>query len=146
MKAIIWDFNGTLYNSNYKKLFYKAKVILDECSKKYQQALVSSDILHPDKRKMLIKKLSIDKYFDHIEINFKTTKTFLNICTLFKCNPKEFYVIGDNFFKEIKIGNKLGMKTIWFDFKGTLKLKQLLLGIKYWKKINKLDELENLLK
>lgn len=145
MKAIIWDFNGTLYNPKTKKLCYKTKDILDKCSKRYQQALVSSDMLHPNKRKTIIKKLGIEKYFKHIEINFKTIKTFLNICRLFKYKPCEFYVIGDNYSKEIKVGNKLNMKTIWITRKEPSIIKRKILRIKYWKIVNNISSLESVI-
>lgn len=154
MKAIIWDLSGTLYNKREKKLFDGAKEILEACSKKYKQAMVTTKLSDPEGRKKLIKDLGIWDFFDIIEVGLKSDELLLGICRKFKCKPEEVYVIGDGYKfgpawspypREIYTGNKLGMKTIWCNFRKTSKLKQLLLGIKCWKEIKGLNELMKIL-
>ncbi|MBN2016374.1 HAD family hydrolase [Candidatus Dojkabacteria bacterium] len=154
MKAIIWDFSGTLYNKKEDKLFEGAKEILVKCSKKYKQAIVTTKLSDPEGRIQLMKNLGIWKYFNIVEISLKTEGLFLDICKRFNCKPEKVYVIGDGYKfgpawspypREIFTGEKLGMKTIWCDFHKTPKLKQLILGIKYWKKISSLKDLENVI-
>lgn len=150
MKAIIWDFNGTLANSSKATLYPDAKQILEKCSKKYKQALITTKLSDPEGRKKLINDLGIWDYFDFVRISRKTTEIFMKVCEEFNCKPKEVFVIGDGFrygpfLKEIAVGNKLGMKTIWVDFNKTSNLSEKLQGIKYWKKVNKLKDLYKLL-
>jgi len=145
MKAIIWDFKGTVYNPATKQLYSGAKELLKKGSEKYKQAMVTAALMNPVKRKELIRKMGIWDYFDQIDISFKTPKLFLEICDKLNCSSKDVYVIGDGYFKEIIAGNKLGMKTIWIDRKGISKLKERLLHIKYWKKVKHFSELETII-
>jgi FMN phosphatase YigB (HAD superfamily) len=149
-QAIIWDFSGTLADTKQKKLFEGAEEILEKASQKYKQALVTATLTNPDERIQLLKDLGVYKYFSIVEISLKKKKLFLEICEKFECRPEDVYVIGDGYSfgiypKEIMTGNQLGMKTIWCNFKNTSKLKQMFLGIKYWKKIEKLSDLESIL-
>ncbi len=145
MKAIIWDFNKTLYNPDTQKLYNGAKELLENCSKRYKQAIVTAALLNPNKRRNLIKKINIEKYFEQIVINIKTPKIFSTLCDQIYCSSKDTYVIGDGYLKEISAGNQLNMKTIWIDRKGTSKLKEKILRLKYWKKISCLSELKTIL-
>ena len=144
MKAIIWDFLNTIYDSREGALYDGAKELLEKLHKKYKQALVSSTFdVHG--RIELIKSFSIWGCFDRVEIGLKTKKLFLDICKEFGCDPCEVYIIGDNELNEIRIGNKLKMKTIWVDKRLRGSLEERLLGVNYWKKISKLSELSNFL-
>jgi len=145
MKAIIWDFNSTLYNPLSQKLYKDAKEILERASQKYKQALITSAITKAKERNILIKKVGIQNFFDHIDINIKTKKVFLHVCEKFECKPTEVYVIGDSYLKEISVGNKLGMKTIWFNPKPINKIKSKLLRIKFYKKISNLKKLDSII-
>jgi FMN phosphatase YigB (HAD superfamily) len=150
MKAIIWDFSGTICDTQKKVLYKGAKEILKKASKRYRQALVTTKLSDPEGRTQLIKDLGIWEYFEIVKISLKTKDIFLEICKEFDCKPEETLVIGDGYRygpypKEILTGNKLKMKTIWVDFRNTSKLKEKLLGIRYWKKITTLSELDNIL-
>jgi FMN phosphatase YigB (HAD superfamily) len=154
MKAIIWDLSGTLYNKKQNKLFDGAKEILEACSKKYKQAMVTTKLSDPDGRKKLIKDLGIWNFFDIVEIGLKTDELFLGICKKFKYKPEEVYVIGDGYKfglawspypREIFTGNKLGMKTIWCNFYHISRIKKLILGIRCWKEIKSLNELAEII-
>lgn len=146
MKAIIWDFNGTLYNPVEQKLFDGAKEILKNASRNYKQALISAALLNPQKRRKLIKDLGIWDCFDYIKINIKSPKMFLSVCNKFQCKPEDVYVIGDGYLKEIRTGNKLGMRTIWIHRKGKSDWKDKLFKKRYWKRISRLKELEKILR
>ncbi len=151
MKAIIWDFSGTLATrGERKKLFPYAKDILKKCQEKFKQALVTTNFTNPRGRLQLIESLGIGEFFDIVKVGPKTKNIFIDLCKKFKCKPDDVYVIGDGykcgiFPKEIYTGNQLGMKTIWCNFEKIPFWKERMLGIKYWKRIYKLKELEEIL-
>lgn len=145
MKAIIWDFKGTLYNPKEEKLFKEASKILELTSKQYKQALITTTF-DRKRREDLIKSMGIWEVFDYIRITIKTPKIFLTVCNKFQCKPEDVYVIGDGYIKEIRVGNKLGMKTIWVDRTGRISWKDKLFRKRYWKKVRRLRELEKILK
>ncbi|MDD3648371.1 MAG: hypothetical protein PHS44_07805 [Candidatus Dojkabacteria bacterium] len=150
MKAIIWDLNGTLASIKAKKLKPYAEEILSKASGKYLQALATTSIIFPERRRVLIRSLGIEKFFKFIKVGQKNEKLFSDICKEFRCEPKDTFVIGDGFRyglfqKEIAIGNKLGMKTIWIDNNNKGKDQEKLREIKYWKKISHLEELDRIL-
>lgn len=144
MKAIIWDFLNTIYNSPGNTLYDGSKELLEKLHKEYKQVLVSSTF-DVQKRIELIKSFNIWTCFDRVEIGLKTKGLFLDICKEFGCDPSEGYVIGDNALNEIRTGNKLGMKTIWVDRKGKSGFKGKLFKKRCWKKIKKLSELKGIL-
>jgi FMN phosphatase YigB (HAD superfamily) len=144
MKVIIWDFNGTIYNSSENALYKGAKKLLVKFSKKYKQALATTSF-DIKGRMELIKSFGIWDYFDRVNITLKSKKLFLDICKEFNCKAEEVYVVGDGYLKEIRIGNKLGMKTILIDRKGKSGWKDRLFKRRSWKKIDNVSELENIL-
>lgn len=115
MKAIIWDFNDTLYNSSKGKLYENAFDILQKAKENYYQALVTTSIINKSKRRSLIKEMGIWDVFDYIKLTLKTTSVFKKAVSEVKCVNEDVFVIGDSYSKEIRIGNKLGMKTVWFN-------------------------------
>jgi len=118
MKAIIFDFGGCLYNHAAKKLTIGAEDTLTYYRGKYKLALVSlSDDVN--KRIELLQMLGIDKMFDKVTVvnknmGDKDIMHFMECCEEFDVSPEECYVVGDRIKKEIKLGNSLKMKTVWF--------------------------------
>jgi len=112
MKAIIFDLLNTLYDPSSNRLFDGVPSLLENLSKKYKMALVSST---PDEegRRALVKALGIDKYFEKVIVDSKTPELFLSICKELEVKPEEVYVIGDSLESEICVGNELRMKTVW---------------------------------
>ena len=141
MKLIIWDFRNTIYNTDKKEFSKDALQLLTKFHGKYKQVLASAVSLDNfDERIKLIKDLGLDVFFDEIHIGKKNAEVFLSFSNKYKITPKDTYVIGDNAFSEITIGNRLGMKTIWIP-----NGKQGETEIKAWKRISKLKELENII-
>jgi FMN phosphatase YigB (HAD superfamily) len=112
IQAVIIDFNRTLYDPDSAELEKEGIEILEYLkSKNYLLYLVARD--NP-KRRDLIKSLGIEKYFRKILIKQeKSEEDFLECLVDAKLPSKDFVVIGDRIKKEISIGNKLGMMTIW---------------------------------
>lgn len=141
MKAIIWDFNDTLYNANKEELFENAEDVLSKAKNSYYQALVTTSIGNKSEREALIKEMGIWDIFDHIKIGIKTAKVFEEAVHEVKCKNDQVFVIGDSYSKEIRIGNKLGMKTVWFTLVSVSQDSKK----HYCKKISDLSELYSIL-
>ena len=111
MKAIIFDFNRTLYDADNKRLFPEVINILESLKSKYMLYLIGKG---NEERKDLINSLGIEKYFERIIITEeKSINNFKEILNDLNYNPQEVYVIGDRIKSEIKIGNSFNMNTIW---------------------------------
>lgn len=69
-----------------------------------------------EEREGLISELGLPKYFLKIKVvePEKTGEDFLECADIMDLNPQEIAVIGDKIKKEILIGNRVGMITIWF--------------------------------
>lgn len=145
MELIIWDFLGTLYNANLGTLYPGTKELLLKSSKKYRHILSSSGF-NKTKRLALIKNLGLDDLFVQIDVGLKTKKQFLNYCNKYNCKPKNVFVIGDNAFNEIKLGNSLGMKTIWINSHKRKTLSEKIFRTSSWKEVEKIEQIERLLK
>ena len=112
MKAIIFDWTGTLYERG-KSLFSFYERILKELKPKYKLALISRSV-KPDKRKKAIEKSGISHYFDFIEVvSAKTKEKFLYCMNKLGVNPEETIVVDDRMSRAIKPGNDLGCETVW---------------------------------
>ena len=111
MKAIIFDFNRTLYNPEAGAFTKGAIDTLDHLKAKgYLLFLIGKGT---NERANLISELGLHRYFD--EIIVKEEKDLKDFKDLQKKYPKaDFYVFGDRVKKEIKYGNVCGFKTIWF--------------------------------
>jgi len=112
-KIIIFDFNRTLYDPEFKKLMRGARGLLKNLRKKYGLYLITSDSDADEDRKALIAMLGIKNYFRRILFCKKKTKQeFRKIINKKHIDRKSSFVIGDQIRREIKIGNSLGLKTI----------------------------------
>lgn len=111
IKAVIFDFNRTIYNPDKKELFGEALSVLQDLSKNYKLGLIS----YGDKeRQRLIMNLGITRYFEHIQTTTqKTAKDFKKMVESLDCDAKEILVVGDRIEREIKIANNLGMTSVW---------------------------------
>jgi len=112
MKAVIFDFNRTLYDPEQDKLIKGSSKVLNTLYKKTKLALVTTET---GERLGLIKQLGIEKFFNKILIvGEKDKKSFLACCDALGVQPQDAVVVGDRIKGEIAIGNKLGMVTIQF--------------------------------
>lgn len=142
MKAVILDFNRTLFDPDSNRLFPESFSVLKELkSENLELALIS---IGTEDREEQIKPIS--SFFKIIKIvEEKTTDTFLEIVWEFNFFPKEMVVIGDRIKREIKIGKSLGIRTIWVRT-GKFSSELPLPGEEPDLIVNSLEELINLLK
>ncbi|MCH8986880.1 HAD hydrolase-like protein [Patescibacteria group bacterium] len=112
-KIIIFDFNRTLYDPEVESLNPDAIFVLKTLQKRgFEFYLVSRKERN---RKNLIKKLGIRPYFKRVIITRKKNEElFRDILSYAQVAPRNSFVIGDRTQEEIFLGNKCGMKTIWF--------------------------------
>ena len=108
-KAIIFDFNRTIYDPESSKLMENATKVLQYCFKKYDCFLVS---FNENNRESLFDDLGIRKHFKRIAlVDKKEQRHFIDI--LENSHYEKIFVVGDRIKGEIKIGNELGYETIW---------------------------------
>ena len=110
-KAVIFDFKRTIYDPELDKLLPGIKGVLKQLKKRgYSLFLIS----HGSYPKALIRKFELGPYFDEILITEnKSSEDFKKIISNNEIDTEISFVIGDRVRGEIKIGNSLGITTIW---------------------------------
>lgn len=113
IKAIIFDWIGTLYQFRGKGLFPYSERVLRELSSKYKLAAISKAPL--EDIEMRSKQINeIKKYFDVIIVDTdKTSEQYIECMRKLNVEPENTLVVGDRTIREIKIGNQLGCQTYW---------------------------------
>lgn len=111
MKAIIFDFNRTLYNPDARQLAPNTRFILRTLIRRgFTLFLISRA---GQSRRLTIEKSGIAGYFSRIiTSDEKREEDFTTIVREEKIIPRDSFVVGDCPESEIKIGNLLGFKTI----------------------------------
>lgn len=111
----IWEYGHNLYNNaefTELKPFPESKEILTQLrNKNLKLFLVTQGSIKQQEKK--VKVLELEQYFNKIFLctDGEKEKCFSDIINLgFK--PEEILNVGDNISNEIKVGNKLGMKSI----------------------------------
>lgn len=110
-KAVIFDFKRTLYDPDSDRLLPGTKSVLGQLKERgYSLFLISHGSFPRD----LIAKFGLDSYFDEILITEnKSVKDFRKIISDNDVNPEVSFVVGDRIRGEIRIGNGLGLRTVW---------------------------------
>lgn len=111
IKAVIFDFKRTIFDPESGELFPGTKEVLEDLKLGgYKLFLIS----HGSYPKSLITDLGVESFFDEVLITGdKNIGVFEKIIVKNELSIKKSYVIGDRVKGEIKIGNSLGLKTIW---------------------------------
>lgn len=111
-KVVIFDFNRTIYDPEAGRLVKNARFTLRTLLRRgFYLYLIS---YAGESRRRLIKNLNIDQYFRRVMVTrTKSKKDFERIVNSRSVICSSSFVIGDRVRKEIKIGNLLGMQTIW---------------------------------
>ncbi len=110
-KAIIFDFNRTLYNPDSGFLVEGALELLENLSKNFTLVLYSKD--KSDRRK-LISDLGIDSFFKEIiVVEEKNPEDIQKVAEKLGVKTSEIVLIGDRIKSEVLAGKKAGCKTIW---------------------------------
>ena len=110
MKAIIFDFNRTLFDPDENKIEDDAFPLLELLKGKgCKLALLS---VGDEDRESQIQPIA--SFFDAIMIvSDKSERCFLDIAQRLAVKPSDIIVIGDRIKREIVLGKKCGMMTIW---------------------------------
>lgn len=112
VKAIIFDFNRTLFDPEKNKLMNGCLSTLEVLSKTQKLALITNKA---EFRQNLIEELRIKKFFQKIVMtSHKNELDFLKCCLTLGVKLEETVMVGDRVKGEIAIANKLGMFTIQF--------------------------------
>jgi len=113
VKAIIFDWVGTLYKFGEKGLYPFSEKVLKELYPKYQLAVISKAVPE-DLEKRLNQIDPIKNYFKVITVDTeKTPEQFIDCMYKLGVTPKDTLVVDDRTIRGIKIGNALGCPTAW---------------------------------
>lgn len=110
-RIVIFDFNRTLFDPEEGRLIVGAKKVLKELIKKdFTLYLISRN----EERRSLIEKLGLNSYFEEIILKeSKEMEDFDNLITE-EVDRLSSFVVGDRVEEEIRLGNMLDLKTVWF--------------------------------
>ncbi|MBI2581078.1 HAD hydrolase-like protein [Candidatus Woesearchaeota archaeon] len=112
MKAIIFDYNRTLFDPEAGGLFPGVDEILGNLKPRFKLALVAKGDAERVKQ---IDQLGLRKYFEVIIIGKEKGEDDYRKCIeQLQVRPAKAYLIGDRIVKEIKFGNAIGAVTVWF--------------------------------
>lgn len=113
IKAVIFDWVGTLYQFGGMGLFSYSEKVLQELRPRYKLAVISK--ADSDNVKNRLKQInSIKNYFNVIIADIdKTPAQYIECMKKLKVKPKNVLVVDDRMDRGIQIGNKLGCKTAW---------------------------------
>ena len=110
IKAVIFDFNRTLYDPDSKGIEKETRGML-YCLK---DSRIKLGLISVNSRKMLIDDLGLPIIFSFILFtDEKTKEDFENAMEQLKASKEETIVVGDEIKSEIKAANKAGIRTVW---------------------------------
>jgi len=115
IRGFIFDFNRTLYDPEKNELIAGVLEILKKLFDSGYKLCLLSKKANLDRRRQ-ISQLGLDKYFiDILVTDGDKNESDFQVCVdLMSLRPEQIAVVGDRVNREIKIGNRLGMKTFWF--------------------------------
>ena len=112
IKAIIFDFNRTLFDPLRNVPFTGALELILNLKKIFRLGLVSTG---GESRVAKISESGLREHFDYIRVvEQKNEQVFLDFLKRFNFEPQELAVVGDYLGDEIACGNKIGAVTIWY--------------------------------
>lgn len=111
-RIIIFDFNRTIYDPDSKHLVQGAKLVLRTLlRRRFGLYLISRA---GRSRRQLIENLGIKQYFVRVIVaREKSKKDLERIAARLSIMRGSSFVIGDRVRSEIRIGNALGLQTVW---------------------------------
>lgn len=144
---IIWDFLNTLYDGKTGVLYPAATGLLEKYNDAGYDQVLASTVSEDEReqRMKLIRSFGLESYFRKILLGVKNEAKFKQLCAEFTVPCGEVYVVGDNLNNEIRVGKKLGMKTIWVQRKEVSRLRQHLYEESYWRAVKSLREVGDLI-
>jgi FMN phosphatase YigB (HAD superfamily) len=120
IKAIIFDWGRTLYNSEAKKEFPDAEEVLKYCrAKGYRLAIASLVSIQADKtieeRVTQVESSPLRKYFELALVTNKDKDTiFDEIVKKINIPREQILIVDDRTIRGIRYGNINGHLTVWF--------------------------------
>jgi FMN phosphatase YigB (HAD superfamily) len=119
IKAIIFDWGRTLFDSDAKKEFPESEEVLKYCKAKgYKLATLSLVTEHAnaglEERKNQVEKSPLRELFDLAMVtDTNKDELFEEIVSTFKVPANKIAIIDDRVIRGIKWGNRNGSVTIW---------------------------------
>lgn len=114
IKAVIFDYAGTIYNPFTKQLYPRAANILESLTKKGIKLALVSRASNLEERLAEFKDLNLRKYFQVLEaVPVENEKEFTHLLKELHVKAEECLVVGDRVKSEIMEGNRIGAKTVW---------------------------------
>jgi HAD superfamily phosphatase (TIGR01668 family) len=112
-KGVIFDFNRTIYDPEKGSLTEGVCQLLEDLYLRKKLCLIS---VGGREREQQIQDLEIEKYFVSTQVVHRKTQSHFRKCMQYMLlSAEEVVVVGDRVRSEIYIGNRLGMKTIWYE-------------------------------
>jgi len=112
IKAIVFDFNRTLYDPDADSLVPGALQALEDLSRKYPLVLYSKKGEGRDER---IAELGLPRFFKKmVAVESKSGKDLESVARELGIKPQEIVVVGDRVRSELRAGREAGCATIWF--------------------------------
>ncbi|MEK7115878.1 MAG: HAD hydrolase-like protein [Patescibacteria group bacterium] len=112
-KIIIFDFNRTLYDPDNNRLITGTRFVLRTLLRRgFVLYLVSRA---GTSRRERIQTLGIDRYFFRIIVTKEKHKKDFERIVSKTIERRSSFVVGDRVRKEIRIGNSLGVQTVWLN-------------------------------
>lgn len=114
IKAVIFDYNWTLYNPEELQLFPEALDVLGSLVEQDYKLVLISRAENVEVRREEIRNAALDEIFDIIDIvPTGSEKEFTWIFDELEVQAEEVMVVGDRVKSEIAEGNRLGCMTVW---------------------------------
>lgn len=112
-KAIIFDWNGTLYEKGIG-VFSFSENVLQKLKPKYKLGLVSIAKEGIEERWKNLRASGLMHYFDSVVVNTKKEKEEFLLCMKeLGVKPEETIIADDRTVRGIKVGNELRCETFW---------------------------------
>ncbi len=115
VKAIIFDWGRTLYDSENQMLFPGTEAILQILTKLYMLVIVSlASDGNIEKRLQIVRECGIEKYFAAVYFARNDKDSLYTIAlSRFAWTPREVAIVDDRIVRGISWGNANGATTIW---------------------------------
>ena len=125
IKAIIFDWGGTLVDDHMTEELPESEQVLDYCRGKGYRMAVASLTKYLERRKAQFLTTPLNKFFEAMlgaeinkgeesDINLdKKNKMFDQIVQHFGLPRNEILIVDDRAFRGVKYGNKNGHPTVW---------------------------------
>ena len=115
INGIIFDFNRTLYDPENDRMTEGAIPLLENLSDLGYKLCLLSKKTSP-KRRELISQLGLDKYFMDIQVveGSKTEVRLQQCADAMSLFPKNIIFVSDRAQTDIPLGNKFGIRTVWY--------------------------------